>query len=175
YVWVSNAYGNTGLEQQTLFCNGAASAANNGSLVDTVPTFTVDPNNQPTTCGGSNHVGPSAGASSIVFYDKNFKFPQALKIALGADRALPWNLFATFDFVYTKAINQYYLEDVNLRGIQGASFGEGGRPLHGTINPATGTAPVLPRTPLANDIVENRNVSKDQSTSTSFQLQKRFS
>src|SRR5439155_16547368 len=67
YVWVSNAYGNTGLEQQTVFCNGAASAANNGSLVDTVPVFTVDPTAQPTTCGGLNHVPANAAASSIVF------------------------------------------------------------------------------------------------------------
>jgi len=175
YVWVSNAYGNTGLEQQTLFCNGAASSANNGSLVDTVPAFTVDPNAQPTTCGGSNRVGPSAAASSIVFYDPSFKFPQALKVAIGADHALPWNLFATVDFIYTKAINQYYLEDINLRGIQGASAGEAGRPLYGTINPATGGATVLRVTNRANDIVENRNVSQDQSTSLAFQLQKRFS
>ena len=175
YVWVSNAYGNTGLEQQTVFCNGAASAANNQSLVDTVPAFTVDPTAQPTTCGGTNHVGPNAAASSIVFYDQNFKFPQALKLALGVDRALPWNLFATVDFIYTKAINQYYLEDINLRGIQGASSGEAGRSLYGTINPATGGATASRRTNLANDIVKNRNVSKDQSTSLAFQLQKRFS
>ena len=175
YVWVSNAYGNTGLEQQTVFCNGAASLANNNSLVDTVPAFTVDPNGQPTTCGGTNQVGPSAAASSIVFYDENFKFPQALKFAIGADRVLPWNLFATVDFIYTKAINQYYLEDINLRGIQGASSGEAGRPLYGAINAATGAATALRRTNLANDIIQNRNVSKDQSTSLSFQLQKRFS
>jgi hypothetical protein len=175
YVWVANAYGNTGLEQQTLFCNGAASAANNGSLVDTVPAFTVDPNSQPTTCGGSNQVGPSSGATSIVTYDPNFKFPQAFKLALGADRTLPWNLFATVDFVYTKAINQYYLQDINLQGVQGASFGEGGRPLYGTINPATGSASALRVTNRANDIVLNKNVSKDQSTSLAFQIQKRFS
>jgi len=175
YVWVSNAYGNTGLEQQTVFCNGAASTANNQSSVDTVPVFTVDPDNQPRTCGGTNQVGPNAGASSIVFYDQNFKFPQALKLALGVDRALPWNLFATVDFIYTKAINQYYLEDINLRGIQGASSGEAGRPLYGTINPATGGATAVRRTNLANDMVRNRNVSKDQSTSLAFQLQKRFS
>src|SRR6266702_2109149 len=36
YVWVANAYGNTGLEQQTLFCDGAAS----GGSTDTVPAFT---------------------------------------------------------------------------------------------------------------------------------------
>ena len=175
YVWVSNAYGNTGLEQQTVFCNGAASTANNGSAVDTVPAFTVDPNAQPRTCGGTNQVGPSAAASSIVFYDPSFKFPQALKLAFGVDRALPWNVFATVDFIYTKAINQYYLQDVNLRGIQGASAGEAGRPLYGTINPASGAAIATRVTNRANDIIENRNVSKDQSTSLAFQLQKRFS
>ncbi len=176
YVWVSNAYGNTGLEQRTLLCNGAASG---GSPLgtDTVPAFTVDPSAQPMKCGGGGPTSDSAsaGATSIVVYDKAFKFPQALKVALGVDRALPWNLFATVDFIYTKAINQYYLEDINLRGIQGASSGEAGRPLYGTINPATGAAILSRRTGLANDIIENRNVSKDQSTSLAFQLQKRFS
>jgi len=111
-----------------------------------------------------------------VFYDPNFKFPQALKLALGMDHALPWNLFATVDFIYTKAINQYYLQDINLRGIQGASGGEAGRPLYGTINATTGGATVARvTTSRANDVIENRNVSKDQSTSLAFQLQKRFS
>ena len=164
YVWVSNAYGNTGLEQQTLLCNTAVR----------IPVFTVDPANQPTQC--ADGTGPSSGATSIVVYDPDFKFPQALKLALGADRALPWNLFATVDFIYTKAINQYYLEDINLRGIQGASAGEAGRPLYGTINPTTGGAAVQRIAPSrANDIILNRNVSKDQSTSLAFQLQKRFS
>ncbi len=175
YVWVSNAFGNTGLEQQTVFCDGTASSSNNSSTVDTVPAFTVDASAQPTRCGGTNQVGPSSGATSIVFYDPNFKFPQALKLALGADHALPWNLFATIDFIYTKAINQYYLQDVNLRGIQAAASGEGGRPLYGTINATTGRATALRVTGAANDIVENRNISKDQSTSLTFQLQKRFS
>jgi len=84
-------------------------------------------------------------------------------------------LFATVDFIYTKAINQYYLQDINLRGIAGASAGEAGRPLYGTINPATGGASVQRATNRANDIIMNRNVSKDQSTSLAFQLQKRFS
>ncbi len=177
YVWVSNAYGNTGLEQRTLLCNGVISGGSLGGT-DTVPTFTVDPNAQPRKCGagGPTSDSASAAATSIVFYDQNFKFPQALKLALGVDRALPWNLFATVDFIYTKAINQYYLEDINLRGIQGASAGEAGRPLYGTINPATGGASVQRvTTTRANDIIMNKNVSKDQSTSLAFQLQKRFS
>src|SRR6266704_125493 len=43
YVWVANAYGNTGLEQQTLLCNGIIAGGSPGGT-DTVPTFTVDPN-----------------------------------------------------------------------------------------------------------------------------------
>src|SRR6266702_3574960 len=100
YVWVSNAYGNTGLEQRTLLCNGVISGGSPGGT-DTVPTFTVDPNAQPRKCGagGPTSDSASAAATSIVFYDQNFKFPQALKLALGVDRALPWNLFATVDFI----------------------------------------------------------------------------
>jgi hypothetical protein len=163
YVWVSNAFGNTGLEQQTLVCSGAAQ----------VPTFTVDPASQPTQCADGTL--PSGGATSVVFYDPNFKFPQALKIALGMDHQLPWDIYATLDFIYTKAINQFYLQDVNLIGVQGSSAGEGGRPLYGTINATTGRSTVLRRTNRANDVVENRNISKDKSTSFTVQLQKRFS
>ncbi len=173
YVWVANAYGNTGLEQQTLFCDGAAS----GGSTDTVPAFTVNPNAQPVKCGagGAGSVPPSASATSIVFYDPAFRFPQALKVALGVDRTLPWHLFATVDFILTKAINQYYLQDVNLAGVQGASVGEGGRPLYGTINATTGRSTATRVTTLANDVIENRNVSEDRSTSLTFQLQKRLS
>ena len=96
-------------------------------------------------------------------------------MALGADRVLPWNLFATVDFIYTKAINQYYLQDVNLRGVQAGASGEAGRPLYGTINTFNGRATATRVTTRANDVVENRNISKDQSSSLTFQLQKRFS
>jgi len=101
--------------------------------------------------------------------------PQALKFALCVDCALPWNLFATVDFIFTQSMNQYYLEDVSLRGILGASAGEAGRPLYSTINATTGRSTVSRRTGLFNDIIQNRNVSKDRSTSLTLQLQKRFS
>jgi hypothetical protein len=164
YVWVSNAFGNTGLEQQTLICAG------NPTTV--VPAFTVDPANQPQLC--RNGTGPSSGATSIVFYDENFKFPQAFKLALGVDQELGWGVFGTIDFIYTKAINQYYLVDVNLRGIQNTAAGEGGRNMYGTINPATGAATALRVTSAAAGTIININKSADQSTSLSFQVQKRF-
>ncbi len=160
YVWVSNAYGNTGQEQQSLYCTGA-----------TVPTFTIDPDNQPTSCAAA----PSAGRPSIVYFDSDFKFPQALKLALGMDQQLGWGMVGTIDFLFTRAINQFFLQDVNLVGIQGASNGEAGRPRFGTINPATGAATALRVTPTYLDVIRNTNASGDRSTSLTAQVQKRFS
>src|SRR5207245_5224649 len=78
YVWVSNAYGNTGLEQRTVLCNGAASGGSQLET-DTVPTFTVDPNAQPRKCGagGPTSDSASAAATSIVVDGRNFKCTKA--------------------------------------------------------------------------------------------------
>ncbi|HKC46806.1 MAG TPA: TonB-dependent receptor [Gemmatimonadales bacterium] len=162
YVWLSNAYGNTGLEQASLVCSGA-----------TVPTFTVDPNNQPTTCNPAS--APSAGRPSVVYFDGNFKFPQAAKLALGIDRELGWGVLGTVDFIYTKSINEFLLEDVNLNGVQGSSAAETGRPLYGTINPGTGAATASRVTGTYADVIRNFNTSGDHSASLAVQFQKRFS
>ena len=160
YVWVANAYGNTGQEQQSLYCVGAS-----------VPTFTIDPDNQPTSCG----VGPTAVSPSIVYFDSDFKFPQAMKLALGIDQQLGWGVVGTIDFLLTRAINQFFLQDVNLVGVQGTSSGEAGRPRFGTINPTSGLTTAARVTPRFADVIRNTNQSGDQSTSLTAQLQKRFS
>jgi hypothetical protein len=159
YVWLSNAYGNTGQEQLSLYCTGAA-----------VPAFTIDPNNQPTSCAAA----PSAGRPSVVYFDNNFKFPQAVKVAIGADRELGWGVLGTVDFLFTKAINQFLLSDVNLVGIRGTSAGESGRSLYGTINTGTGSATATRVTGTYADVIRNSNASGDKSTSLTVQVQKRF-
>src|SRR5947209_4715190 len=164
YVWLSNAYGNTGQEQQTIYCNTGA----------IVPVFTMDPNNQPTSCLSG---APSAGRPSVVYFDSDFKFPQALKVAIGADQQLGWGVLGTIDFLYTKSINQFFLQDVNLVGLQGSSAGESGRPLYGTIPAviATATPVVTARvTGTYADVIRNSNRSGDRSTSLTVQVQKRF-
>ncbi len=162
YVWLSNAYGNTGMEQTSLVCTAATGLPPSG--------FTVNPDAQPTTCGAA----PSAGRPSIVYFDNNFKFPQALKVAIGADHELGWGVLGTIDFLYTKAINQFLLSDVNLVGVRSTSAGEYGRPLYGTINPATGAATAARVTGTYADVIRNSNASGDKSTSLTVQLQKRF-
>ena len=178
YVWISNAFGNTGLEQATLVCdNGpggfAGTNANGASTADSVPVFSIDPAAQPTSCRGG--LGAAASASSVVFFDPLFKFPQNLKVALGLDHQLPAGIVGTFDFIYTKAINQFYLSDVNLRGILGNSAGEGGRPLYGTPVATSTNIPASRITTRFNDVLRHRNESADRAIQVTGELQKRFS
>ena len=182
YVWVSNAYSNTGLEQATLVCDDSSTYSGNnnrnagGHYQDTVPVFRVDPNNQPRSCGneGAGSFGPTQATPSIVYFDHGFKLPQNFKVAFGVDRQLPWGVVGTFDFLYTRGLNQFYMYDVNLRGIVGFSAGEAGRPLYGTINPATGSATASRLTASFNDVLRHTNRSGDYSYSFTGQAQKRF-
>jgi hypothetical protein len=178
YVWISNAFGNTGLEQATLVCdNGptgfAGTNANGTSTADSLPVFTINPDAQPTACRGG--LGAAASASSVVFFDPKFKFPQNLKVALGFDHQLPGGIVGTFDFIYTKAINQFYLSDVNLRGIIGNSLGEGGRPLYGVPAAGSTNIPASRITTRFNDVLRHRNESADRAVQVSGELNKRFS
>src|SRR5437868_6353548 len=89
YVWVSNAYANSGLEQARLFCNTPAS-------VPTFSSFGLDPDNQPTAC--KNGAGATPPVPDINFFVSNFKFPQTLRGSIGVDKKLPWQMVASADF-----------------------------------------------------------------------------
>src|SRR5256884_6293562 len=141
----------------------------------------MSPDSQPTSCGneGPGSVSAAASASSIVYFDPNFRFPQNLKVSLGADRVLPWDMVGTFDFLYTKSINQFYISDVNLQGVVGDWSGEGGRPLYGTIAAGTGTAGSASATPTRptsrfRHVLRHENRSADLSFSGPRPLQKHF-
>lgn len=163
YVWISNAFGNTGLEQATLTCTTAG----------TIPAFTIDVDNQPQVCAGGG--GATTPTPSVVYFEPDFKFPQNLKLALGLDHQLPAGVVATFDMVVTRSVNQFYITDVNLNGIVGASSGEGGRPLYGI--PTSTTTNVNPSRPSAlfRDVLRHRNEGKDEAFQVTAELQKRFS
>jgi len=160
YVWVSNAFVNTGLEQLDLVCTGAGN----------VPAFTLDTAQTPRSCLTSG--GPTSSAATINYFDSNFKYPQALKLAFGVDRQLPWNVVATFDFLHTRSLNQFFLSDVNL--VTGGINAEGRRQ-YGAINPGTGSATPARFSSNYRAIIRHSNESGDFSTSLTAQLQKRFS
>ena len=170
YVWASNAYVNTGLEQTQLTCDGAVSAT--GGTNDLVPAFTFDGANQPTACAGAGGAValPRAG---IVYFDQNFKLPQNFRASVGLDKKLPWDMVGSFDALYTRAINQFALEDVNLvEG--GTSVGEGNRKLYGTFGAGSAVVPRRLVTTVANDVLRQFNSNQDYSYALTFQLVKRL-
>jgi carboxypeptidase family protein/TonB-dependent receptor-like protein len=168
YVWVANAYGNSGLTQAQLTCSTPAS----------IPTFTTDLASQPTSCVGGG--APNPPVPSIVYFDHGFKFPQTMRAALGLDRRLPGGVVATVDLLYTRTLNQFYLNDVNLVGVQSKETGEGGRLLYGAAGAPNGSgiaAVIKPTrvTTTAADVIRQSNSSGDNSISATLQLNKRFS
>jgi len=159
YVWASNAYTNTGLEQVTLTCTGAG-----------VPTFTADWNNQPTSCAGGSAL--TLPTPSVVYFDKSFKLPQNVRVSLGLDRRLPWGIIGSVDGLYTKSIHQFNLIDDNLAPTGAVAAGEGGRVLYGTPSGSSVSANRL--TNVAFQVLRQYNSSRDYSYSLTFQMSKHF-
>ncbi|HEX6161118.1 MAG TPA: TonB-dependent receptor, partial [Thermoanaerobaculia bacterium] len=97
YVWVSNAYGGTGIGQISLEC----------SKPSCTPTFVADPTNQPTSfpAGG--------GAFETALTDPDFKAPRLWRGTLGYDRVLPWDIRGTVEVLYSRTIEDVYYQNVN--------------------------------------------------------------
>jgi hypothetical protein len=100
YVWLSNQYGNTGVDFTAL--SVAFATANK------IP-FVADPHNQPTSL-----TGVSAGRQTINMIDPNYKYPQVLRGNLGYDHTLPWfGLVGTAEFLWSKTQKDVLWKDLN--------------------------------------------------------------
>jgi outer membrane receptor for ferrienterochelin and colicin len=107
YVWISNQYARTGIEQTFIQCFG-------------VP-FNPDPFNQDTSCAASG----STGEFNLI--DPDFEFPQVLRINLAYDRELPWwGLIGSAELLFTNSIQEIDYKDLNL--VQTGTLPFDGRP-----------------------------------------------
>jgi outer membrane receptor protein involved in Fe transport len=172
YVWVSNAFANSGLEQARLFCNNTTTA-----ITPNFNNFGLDPDGQPTTCAGGNT--PGAAVPDINFFDKDFQFPQTLRASVGMDKKLPWDLVASADFTYSNTFKSLYINDVNLQDAWNENptntlAGEGGRILYGNVTGGT-VVPTRVNAVAARYVLGHWNRGVDYSYSAVFQVQKRMS
>lgn len=156
YGWLEEAYRGTGLQSLFLQCFG-----------DDVPAFTLGAD-QPTQCGGGEQPTPI-----ITAFDPAFRYPQNLKVSLGVDQRLPWEVVGTLDLIYTRGTHQFAVRDVNLLPPSGVSAGEGGRPLYGTID-STGVPTPTRRSGAFDQVIQVTNSSGDRAYALAVQLQKRF-
>jgi hypothetical protein len=158
YKWLVAVDAHTGQEAYGLDCTG-----------DAVPAFTLDPDRQPTSCAGDRF--PQAGPVNV--FDRGFRYPRNLKVALGADQRLPGGLVGTLDLLYTRAVDQFALADRNLRGPVAVATGEGDRLMYGTVG-ADGQVVPARLDSRFGQVIAVGNERGDRSYSVTAQLQKRF-
>ncbi len=166
YVWLSNLYGNSGVNGYgNLVCNGVAAPLlpNAGSAA-------------PGNCKNST----AAPAVTVNTVDPNLKFPEVWRSSIGYDRRLPWNVIATVEAMYTRSIHSFYYQNIGLQD-NPIGFDRNGRALYGDIatltgNPAPVRKPIPGTTSTLGDVINISNTkTHDYAYSYIGQLVKRFS
>jgi hypothetical protein len=169
YVWLENAYVNSGSIITFLNCGASGTRA---------PTFNIDPEANPTCTGGAG----SKPIGDVNWLSSDLKFPQPLRLSLGYDRSLPRDLVFSVEGLFSKTLNQFFFVNRNLAGITG-------RDVHGrvlfadSIRATNGQSfPRLPAAVIANGgaarfstAIDLLNQSKDQAWSLTTSLRKRYS
>jgi hypothetical protein len=150
YVWLSNQYGNTGIEFTRI------GAGNNGA--NRIP-FVTDTANQPKTVTGA---GAGTFQNEIDVIDPDYKYPTLLRGNLAYDRQLPWGgLVASAELLFTNDI--YDIKYQNLNRIAG------------TTTQALDGRPIFTRVSTSlSDVILLTNSGEGNSWSTVFELKKPF-
>jgi Carboxypeptidase regulatory-like domain len=98
YVWLSNQYGNTGVDFTSISV-GFATA-------NKIP-FSPDPNNQPVNVG-------TAGRQTLNLIDPNYKYPQLLRGNLEYERSLGFlGLTGSAEFLWSKTLKDIMYKNLN--------------------------------------------------------------
>ena len=158
FQWFRNVYRTNGALGHRIICDE-----------DAMPAFTLDPASQPSACKTPT---PSPASLAFNYFDPEFRFPQNLKVALGADHLLPGGVVGTVDLLYTSGVHTFHVANTNLVGRVATAAGEGGRVLYGTIDRETGDADPSRRSEAVGGAFEIRNGSGDRSWSVTAQLQR---
>jgi len=112
FVWISNAYGNTGIDYVRFTCRNAE-----------VPTFTADPFNQPQACAGG---GAAFAPNEINTVDPDYKFPQVFRASAAVDRETGFlGTVGTLEGLYTNTLQGIKYQNLLIERDPGAPAREG--------------------------------------------------
>jgi hypothetical protein len=178
FVYLSNAFGNSGLSGfSAITCSNTSATTNLAA-----PIFsTASADNPPTACDskaagvrtvgtGAAISGPAAGAA-VNTIDPDFKYPKYLKGTLGFDHRFANGLVGTLEGLYTRSQNNAFYQNLALTGPTGA-LDRNGRVLYGALT-ATGATPATKGN--RTQVLDVTNSSGDYTWSTTAQIQKSFS
>jgi outer membrane receptor for ferrienterochelin and colicin len=171
YVWISNAYANTGIESIAVSC--IANTTTQAAGTSCIQPFVADPNNQP------RNFPAGTAAISVDLMDPNFRFPRVLRGTLGYDRDLPLGIRGSVEGLYSKTQQDVFYYNMN-RAQNGTSTLDG-RPTYARINTGIADLPMLSNSsegheaiwtmqltrPFSHGVTLSANYAH-QNTSTSF-------
>ncbi len=146
YVWMSNQYGNTGVDFTSLSVSYSSS--------NKIP-FVSDALNQPTTITGG-----TTGRQTINVIDPDYKYPAILRMTAAIDRELGFlGLIGTGEFLYTKTLKDIVYKNLNYVPT-------------GTLPDGRSTFSKFDST--LNDVMLLTNTDKGKSWSLSFKVERPF-
>lgn len=107
FVWLSNAYNNTGME--------AKSVKVSESVLKTIENFplTSDPYNDIVKTG----IAKAGGKSTINTLNKRFKYPQVFRMNLGFEQTFGQGWKFTFDGLYSKTFNNVFFSNLAIKKV----------------------------------------------------------
>ncbi len=166
YVWIGDAFQNTGSGLGTINCGPTA------SFPGPAPAFNPSASNPPLACGNGQGQLGSGSVGEVDFLNTNLKNPQVLRASLSYDRQLGGGFVGTLEGLYTRGLNNIFYVNRNLVGPQ--STDAHGRVVYGTFDAQGRSTPALVSTKYS-FAIDALNQSSDYAYNLTAQLQKRFS
>jgi len=163
FVWISNQASNNGVQFGSFDITPGS-----GGVVQSDPRFAFK--------ADINANRPSNGASptqyDIVFTDKDFKYPQVLKMSAAVDQKLPGNWVVTAEFIYNKDIHAVNFENVNLPTAGTPFNGSDNRVRYTTSKIYSGAGGATVNNPNINSAILMKNYNKGHGYVFTLQVQK---
>lgn len=108
FVWLSNAFNNTGMESKGTTISPKDEAGNYTNTAPSLGQYAKDP------VGAMNSQSGSAGSPDIVTVSEDFKYPQVFRTNLALEQRLPGDVKMTLEGVYSKTMNNVFFENLAL-------------------------------------------------------------
>ena len=102
FVWISNAYNNTGMESKSITINNPLTVVGDGFQ------FTSNPYDM--VASGAIQAGDSG--ATINTLNENFKYPQVFRVNLGLDKEFEGGWKFTFDALFSKTLNNVFFKNL---------------------------------------------------------------
>lgn len=154
FVWLSNAYNNTGMEAKSVTINSPAAGF----------PMTGDPYNDIIVPG----IASAGGKATINTLSRDFKYPQVFRVNIGFDHEFGYGWKFTFDGLYSKTLNNVFFKNLALTDAH---------VVYGVNEEMANEKNVIPYYSVDNTyqaVVDLQNTNKGYSYSLSGKIEKNF-